>query len=64
MGIIRGCLNFIKSLDIFGGKAEIKFNKEGTHKTYLGFLLSLFYIGSFIALTFYNMRDYLDTTSP
>ena len=60
----KGKLEFIKALDMFGGKAEINFNKEGTHKTYLGAILSLCYIGSIIAVSFYSIRDYLDTTSP
>jgi hypothetical protein len=57
-------LEFIKALDIFGGKVEINFNKEGTHKTYIGAILSLLYIGSIIAASFYSIRGYLDTTSP
>jgi hypothetical protein len=60
----KGRLEFIKGLDIFGGKAEVNFNKEGTHKTYIGAMLSLLYVGSIIAASFYNVRDYFDTSSP
>lgn len=57
-------LKLVKQIDIFSSNVRLNINGDSAHKTFLGVLCTLLYLGGTFAVVVDQITSYFDTTSP